>query len=96
MKFNSYEIDDILFNRQLSLYQRIDDLIKKHFNELDSDRLAVLSRTLLELEERMQLYKKGLQHSELFGPTYRNNRKERKLEGLSLFECIPQKLQKTR
>lgn len=96
MKFNSYEIDDLLFNRQLSLYQRIDDLIKKHFNELDSDRLAVLSRTLLELEERMQLYKKGLQHSELFGVTYRNNRKERKLEGLSLFECMPKKLQKTR
>ncbi len=88
MKFNSYEIDDILFNRQLSLYQRIDDLIKKHFNELDSDRLAVLSRTLLELEERMQLYKKGLQHSELFGVTYRNNRKERKLEGLSLMEIL--------
>jgi hypothetical protein len=88
MKFNSYEIDDILFNRQLSLYQRIDDLIKKHFNELDSDRLAVLSRTLLELEERMQLYKKGLQHSELFGVTYRNNRKERKLEGSSLMEIL--------
>lgn len=88
MKFNSYEIDDLLFNRQLSLYQRIDDLIKKHFNELDSDRLAVLSRTLLELEERMQLYKKGLQHSELFGVTYRNNRKERKLEGLSLMEIL--------
>ena len=88
MKFNSYEIDDLLFNRQLSLYQRIDDLIKKHFNELDSDRLAVLSRTLLELEERMQLYKKGLQHSELFGPTYRSNRKERKLEGFSLMEIL--------
>lgn len=88
MKFNSYEIDDILFNRQLSLYQRIDDMIKKHFNELDSDRLAVLSRTLLELEERMQLYKKGLQHNELFGHTYRNNRKERKLEGLSLMEIL--------
>lgn len=88
MKFNSYEIDDLLFNRQLSLYQRIDDLIKKHFNELDSDRLAVLSRTLLELEERMQLYKKGLQHSELFGVTYRNNRKERKLEGLSLMGIL--------
>jgi hypothetical protein len=88
MKFNSYEIDDLLFNRQLSLYQRIDDMIKKHFNEFDSDRLAVLSRTLLELEERMQLYKKGLQHSELFGVNYRNNRKERKLEGLSLMEIL--------
>jgi hypothetical protein len=95
MKFNSYEIEEILFNRQLDLYQRIDDMIKKHFDELDSDRLAVLSRTLLELEERMQLYKRGLQHSELYGVTYRSIRKDKKLEGLSLFECLPQKLVKT-
>ena len=85
MKFNSYEIEEILFNRQLNLYQRIDDMIKKHFDELDSDRLAVLSRTLLELEERMQLYKKGLQNGELFGITYHSNRKP-KYEGISLLE----------
>jgi hypothetical protein len=88
MNFNSYEVDRILFNRQLDLYQRIDDMIKKHFDELDSDRLAVLSRTLLELEERMQLYKKGLQHSELFGATNRNIRKDKKLEGFSLMEIL--------
>jgi hypothetical protein len=86
MKFNSYEIEEILFNRQLDLYQRIDDMIKKHFDELDSDRLAVLSRTLLELEERMQLYKRGLQHSELYGATYSSIRKDKKLEGISLME----------
>jgi len=86
MDFNSYEIEEILFNRQLDLYQRIDDMIKKHFDELDSDRLAVLSRTLLELEERMQLYKKGLQHNELYGATYRSIRKDKKLEGISLME----------
>ena len=85
MKFNSYEIEEILFNRQLNLDQRIDDMIKKHFDELDSDRLAVLSRTLLELEERMQLYKKGLQNGELFGITYHSNRKP-KYEGISLLE----------
>ena len=88
MEFNSYEIDRILFNRQLDLYQRIDDMIKKHFDELDSDRLAVLSRTLLELEERMQLYKRGLQHSELYGVTYRSIRKDKKLEGFSLMEIL--------
>jgi hypothetical protein len=88
MKLNSYEIEEILFNRQLNLYQRIDDMIKKHFDELDSDRLAVLSRTLLELEERIQLYKKGLQHSELFGVTYRSIRKDKKLEGFSLMEIL--------
>ncbi len=86
MELNSYEIDRILFNRQLDLYKRIDDMIKKHFDELDSDRLAVLSRTLLELEERMQLYKKGLKNSELFGATYRSIRKDKKLEGISLME----------
>ena len=88
MEFNSYEIDRILFNRQMELYKRIDDMIKKHFDELDSDRLAVLSRTLLELEERMQLYKKGLQHSELYGVTYRSIRKDKKLEGISLMEIL--------
>jgi hypothetical protein len=88
MKFNSYEIEEVLFNRQLDLYQRIDDMIKKHFDELDSDRLAVLSRTLLELEERMQLYKRGLQHSELYGVTYRSIRKDKKLEGFSLMEIL--------
>lgn len=88
MEMNSYELDRILFNRQLSLYKRIDDMMQKHFSELDSERLSALSRTMLELEDRMQMYKKGLQHSEMFGVTYRNNRKERKIEVISLLEIL--------
>jgi hypothetical protein len=86
MTYNSFEIDAILFNRQLNLYQRIDDMIKTYFDELDSDKLAVLSRTLLDLDDRMQLYKKGLQHREMFNIGYR--REEPKLDELSLMGIL--------
>lgn len=88
MEMNSYELDRLLYNRQLSLYKRIDDMMQKHFSELDSDRLSALSRTMLELEDRMQIFKKNMQHSEMFGVTYRNNRKERKIEEISLLEIL--------
>ena len=88
MEMNSYEIDRLLYQKQIRLYQRIDDLINKQFDTLEADKLAVLTRTMKDLEGSIQLYKKGLQNGELFGVSYHNNRKQRKLEGLSLFEVL--------
>ena len=88
MELNSYEIDRILYQKQMRLYQRIDDLINKQFDTLEADKLAVLTRTMKDLEGSIQLYKKGLQNGELFGVTYHSNRKP-KYEGISLMEmCI--------
>jgi len=86
MKYNSTEIETVLFNKQMSLYTKIDNLINQRFNELDPDMLSVLTRTLMDLEDRIQIYKKGLQHGEMFNINYTRNKKERKLEGISLVE----------
>lgn len=86
MKYNSNEIETILFNKQMSLYTKIDNLINQRFNELDPDMLSVLTRTLMDLDDRIQFYKKNLKNGELFGVTYHNNRKEKKIEEISLTE----------
>lgn len=86
MKYTSTEIETILFNKQMSLYTKIDNLINQKFNELDPDMLSVLTRTLMDLDDRIQFYKKNLKHGELFGVTYHNNRKEKKIEEISLME----------
>jgi len=90
MKLNSYEIDNQLFNKQMSLYMKIDNLINSRFNELDPDMLSVLTRTLMELDDRIQLYKKGLQHGEMFNVNYTRSKKELKFEGISLIEIYKQ------
>lgn len=86
MELNSFEIDNILFKKQMNLYNRIDALINKDFDTIDADRLAVLTRTMNDLEGSIQLYKKGLQNGELFGLSYHNLRTQRKSKGLSLRE----------
>jgi len=86
MKYTSNEIETILFNKQMSLYTKIDNLINQRFNELDPDMLSVLTRTLMDLDDRIQFYKKNLKNGELFGVTYHNNRKEKKIEEISLME----------
>jgi hypothetical protein len=77
MKRNSIEIEKLLFNKQLELYIRIDNLINKQFDELEADVMSVLTRTLMDLEDRIQLYKKELERKEMYGNTYkkRNNLK---------------------
>jgi hypothetical protein len=50
--------------------------------------LNVLTGTLMDLDDKVQLYKRGIQNGELFGVSYHNNRKQRKLEGLSLLEML--------
>ena len=86
MKLNSYEIDNQLFKKQMSLYMKIDNLINSRFNEFDPDMLSVLTNTLMNLDDRIQMYKKGLQHGEMFNVNYTRNPKERKLEDISLVE----------
>jgi len=61
MKRNSVEIEELLFNKQIDLYIRIDNLINKQFDELEADVMSVLTRTLMDLEDRIQLYKKDLE-----------------------------------
>ena len=39
MKLNSYEIDNQLFQRQMGLYIKIDNLINKKFDELEPDKV---------------------------------------------------------
>jgi len=77
MKLNSYEIDNQLFNKQMSLYIKIDNLINSRFNEFDPDMLSVLTRTLMDLDDRIQIYKKGLQHGEMFNVGHYRKPKEK-------------------
>ena len=86
MKLNSYEIDNQLFKKQMSLYMKIDNLINSRFNELDPPMLSVLTRTLMDLDDRIQVFKKSLKHGEMFNVNYTRNPKEMKLEGISLME----------
>ncbi len=50
----------------MSLYTKIDNLINQKFNELDPDMLSVLTRTLMDLEDRIQFYIKDLKQREMF------------------------------
>jgi hypothetical protein len=71
MKRNSIEIEELLFNKQLELYIRIDNLINKQFDELEADVMSVLTRTLMDLEDKIQLYKKELERKEMLGTTFK-------------------------
>jgi hypothetical protein len=90
MELVSFEIDRQLFRKQMSLYMKIDNLINSRFNEIDPDMLSVLTRTLMDLDDKIQIYKKGLQHGEMFNVNYTRNKKEKKLEGISLKEIMNQ------
>jgi hypothetical protein len=88
MEHNSLEIERILINRQINLYKRIDDLINYRFNEIDPSIISDLTSTLIELDDRIYNYTKGIKNSELFGISYHKNRKQRKLESISLIEIF--------
>ena len=77
MKLNSHEIDNQLFNKQMGLYIKIDNLINKKFDELEPDILSVLTRTLMDLDDRIQIYKRGLQHGEMFNTGHYRKPKEK-------------------
>jgi hypothetical protein len=65
---------------------KIDNLINKRFDELEPDILSVLTRTMMDLDDRIQIYKKELQKGEMFNVNYHNLRKSKKLESTSLVE----------
>jgi|LakMenEpi03Aug12_release.lakeMendotaPanAssembly.Ray.scaffolds.fasta_scaffold322092_1 hypothetical protein len=88
MEYNSSEIEKILISRQINLYKRIDDLLNQRFNELDPGIVSDLTSTLIELDDRIFNYTKGMKNSELFGVSYHENRKQRKLESISLIEIF--------
>ncbi len=88
MKYNSNEIETILFHKQMNLYTRIDNLLNQKFDELPPDTISDLTSTLIELDDRIQSYKRDLKQRELFGVSYNNFRKSRKVEGISLTEIF--------
>ena len=49
----------------------------KKFDELEPDILSVLTRTLMDLDDRIQIYKRGLQHGEMFNAGHYRKPKEK-------------------
>ncbi len=66
MRYNSTEISLALLEKQLSLYDRIDNLIQKKFEELGPDTISDLTSTLIDLEDRIQLNLKELKQREMY------------------------------
>lgn len=66
MKFNSNEIETILFHKQMNLYTRIDNLLNQKFDELEPDVISDLTSTLIELDDRIQSYKRDLKQREMY------------------------------
>jgi hypothetical protein len=69
MKYNSNEIETILFQKQMNLYTRIDNLLNQKFDELLPDTISDLTSTLIELDDRIQSYKRDLKQREMFNGT---------------------------
>jgi len=88
MKYNSNEIETILFHKQMNLYTRIDNLLNQKFDELQPDVISDLTSTLIELDDRIQSYKRDLKQRELFGTTYHKIRNNKKIEEISLMEIF--------
>ena len=88
MKFNSNEIETILFHKQMNLYTRIDNLLNQKFDELPPDTISDLTSTLIELDDRIQSYKMELKQKEMFGTTYHKIRNNKKIEEISLMEIF--------
>ena len=66
MKYNSNEIETILFHKQMSLYTRIDNLLNQKFDGLPPDTISDLTSTLIELDDRIQSYKRELKQREMY------------------------------
>ncbi len=52
--------------KQLSLYDRIDNLIQTKFEELGPEIISDLTSTLIDLEDKIQLNLKELKQREMF------------------------------
>lgn len=52
--------------KQLSLYDRINNLIQTKFEELGPETISDLTSTLIDLEDKIQLNLKELKQREMF------------------------------
>lgn len=52
--------------KQLSLYDRIDNLVQTKFEELGPETISDLTSTLIDLEDKIQLNLKELKQREMF------------------------------
>jgi hypothetical protein len=66
MKYNSTEISLSLLEKQLSLYNRIDNLIQTKFEELGPEIISDLTSTLIDLEDKIQMNLKELRQREMY------------------------------
>jgi hypothetical protein len=66
MIYNSTDISISLLEKQLSLYDRIDNLIQNKFEELGPDIISDLTSTLIDLEDKIQMNLKELKQREMF------------------------------
>ena len=66
MRYNSTEISLSILEKQLSLYDRIDNLIQTKFEELGPDIISDLTSTLIDLEDKIQLNLKELKQREMY------------------------------
>jgi hypothetical protein len=66
MRYNSTEISLSLLEKQLSLYDRIDNLIQTKFEELGPDIISDLTSTLIDLEDKIQMNLKELRQREMY------------------------------
>jgi len=88
MKYNSNEIETVLFHKQMNLYTRIDNLLNQKFDKLEPGVISDLTSTLIELDDRIQSYKRDLKQRELFGTPYQKIRNNKKEEEISLIEIF--------
>lgn len=66
MRYNSTEISLSILEKQISLYDRIDNLIQSKFEELGPDTISDLTSTLVDLEDKIQLNLKELKQREMY------------------------------
>jgi len=66
MKYNSNEIETVLFHKQMNLYTRIDNLLNQKFDKLEPGVISDLTSTLIELDDKIQSYKRELKQREMY------------------------------
>ena len=66
MKYNSNEIDYMLFRNDLELYERINNIVKLRIDTIDEDRLSILLGRLLDLNTNISMYSKMLKSKEMY------------------------------
>jgi hypothetical protein len=76
MKYTSYEIEEMLFNKQIRTYNRIMDLINKDFDTMGEDRLSILLRNCIDMYGDIQSYNNNLKTQEMYQVNYRKKEKE--------------------